>query len=170
MCTNQALKCLFVNSAKLNESIGSSSEYGSDYKNRNQIKIYFNRRLKVLTGIEEKTTFRDLITAILVSSSKSLPNDKLVKEIDRYVICETLNSVEKCLDSELNVREELERIRNERMLLNHDQNISHTMRLKSIIKCLPMKINSNLNELRSDSNTVLVLEEFIGGIQERNVY
>lgn len=170
MCTNQALKCLFVNSAKLNESIGSSSEYGSDYKNRNQIKIYFNQRLKVLTGIEEKTTFRDLITAILVSSSKSLPNDKLVKEIDRYVICETLNSVEKCLDSELNVRDELERIRSERMLLNHDQNISHTMRLKSSIKCLPMKINSNLNELRSDSNTVLVLEEFIGGIQERNFY
>lgn len=170
MCTNQALKCLKL-AKKLSESFGGSSSEAyyrrcaDNNNNKDQMKIFFKKRLKVLTGIEETTTFRDLISAILISTTTPIITSKsnLEAEVDRYVICETMNRVDKCLDSRLNVKDELVRIRKETALCG--MRITHTMRLKSSIRCLPCRMDRANNPTRFShpNGHVPILQEFIGG-------
>lgn len=170
MCTNQVLKCLMFTN-KVNESLRHHTLFAKPDPNRykekrTRMKVSFNKRLKVLTGIDATTTFRDLIAAILISSSSN--PSRVEHEIDRYVICESMNGVVKCLDSTRNVRDELARIDSERRLLVIDGNVKirHTMKLKSKIKCLPVNINVLAVNDDDDTETqsdIVVLEEFIGG-------
>lgn len=174
MCTNEVLKCIMLTS-KLNETLRRplipkpKQSPHQQPKSSTRMKVYYNHRLKVMTGIEATTTFRDLIAAILISSSSSVIPSEIESDIDRYVICENMNDVEKCLDSSLNVREQLARLANERLLIGSSgMKVRHTMRLRSKIKCLPVNVVVQEDEphelTESDTRSdVVVLEEFIGG-------
>lgn len=146
MCTNQAFKCMFSSSnnnnnnntfGKLNDSMLSTDYYKTMPSLRkvklNQIKILFDNKYKLLTGIEDQTTFRDLILAVLVSLNEMETDEKkkqskhsLLNSVDNYVIYELIDDVERPLDSSLTVKHELKRMRENKTSVV----VSHVMRLK----------------------------------------
>lgn len=170
MCSNQTLKCL-LNTNK-NASIISEAY---DAKTYTQIKIYFKNKFKLCTGIDCKTTFNDLKLALLMSFYKSKyaaskSKSKLAKNyealknkaLNDYVICESVNTVEKVIDSNLYVLNELKRISHEEMFLG-DLKVLHIMRSKRKLVPLP---TLNLNSLEEDE--VPILREFYSPTHDKS--
>jgi hypothetical protein len=173
MCTNQALKCiLFAPKNHKASSFDSSSTLSGNYfystdsrTNSTQIKIHFNQKPKLLTGIDAKTTFGDLIAAILISSAFQVDNDldsELIRaKAHEYVICESRNHVEKCLEPSLRVKCELDRIACESALVEpHKYKVRHTMRHKLSIQCLRIcgESKSGCKKILAESNSHLFSE------------
>lgn len=165
MCTNGTFKCLLSH----NESMLSEAYFGkqktSSFK-LNEIKIIFKNRLKLMTGIDANTTFEDLKMALLISKNESKPSSKSQKSKSlnhkEYVICESVNNVEKVIDSSSNVQSELKRIHQESMLLEDDFKIFHIMRLKASLKRLPCQAAKKRSSEKSKKHKheVPILTEF----------
>lgn len=131
----------------------------------NEIKIVFKGKVKLLTGLDAMTIFNDLKLALLASFKQSVEIKQV--ELDKYVICESINSVEKVIDSSISVQSELKRLNQESYLLGDEYPIYHIMRLKSSIQKLATSNQRPVNnhKKRSDiskkeSDKVAILEEF----------
>ena len=158
MCSNKTLKCLLNAN---NASIVSSAYDKSKLPTNNQIKIYFKNKFKLCTGIDSKTTFNDLKLALLVcfykdnKKSKRMKNHDYLKRkaLNDYVICESVNEVEKVIDSNLCVLNELKRISQEEKL--GDFKILHIMRPKNKL----VSLNVNTIKVKSFLADDLPIEE-----------
>ena len=143
MCSNRkTLACIFDNQA--NESTLSDTYKRSILpssniitSNLNQIHIKFKNKFRLLTALDENTSFDDLKLALVISSykkrlSKSGQSEasqlkkfqKNFEELKRmatedYVICESVNEVEKMIDSSQVARDVLKRINREAVLLKN---------------------------------------------------
>ena len=161
MCSNKkTLACIFDNGA--NCSILSDTYKRNDKSKRihhqqqqqplnnnltNQIHIKLKNKTRLLTGIDETTTFSDLKLALVITYYKkrlnksNQPEEAQLRKFQKnfeylkkvaandYVICESTNEVEKVIDSDQNVRSVLKRIHRESAFLNNF-NVTHSMRLK----------------------------------------
>lgn len=167
MCSNQTLKCLLNNQSIISEAYDRSSS--------NQIKIFFKNKFKLLTNIDSKTTFNDLKLALLVSFYKtkySNKHGKFVKKFDLlkqkatndYVICESVNSVEKVINSNLFVLNELKRINRESRLIG-DFQIIHIMRSKHSLLPLP---SIDIKRTDDTSDKIPILREFYSDDSDEN--
>lgn len=124
----------------------------------NQIHIRFKNKNRLLTGIDENTTFTDLKLALIITyykkrlSRSNQPEDVQLKKFQKnfdylkkvasedYVITESVNDVEKMIDSDQSVRNVLKRIHRESVLFHQDCNVTHAMRLKrSMLRLSPEK-------------------------------
>jgi len=127
--------------------INNNNNKNNSNKSFTQMKIFFKNKFKLCTGIDTNTTFNDLKLAVLVSSYKakySNKKHKLVKNYEHlkkkaqnnYVICESVNSVEKIIDSENKVIHELNRINSEAIFLTGIK-VIHIMRDKNHLMPMP---------------------------------
>ena len=174
MCSSKKSLAFCLFESNKNMSIVSDA-YRKVDKNKkselNQIEIIFKRKPKLMTSIDDKTTFGDLKLALLISYykkrlSKSTDvesrykklekNYEAVKRIARedYVICESMNDVEKMIDDTQTVKSSLERIRRESNFLK-DLKVTHTMRLKRSIARLTQETPE-----ANDPQQVPMLDEF----------
>ena len=163
MCSNQVMKCLL----NIQSSLPNSDAYlcKKDFKT-NEIKILFKDKLKLLTGIDENTTFDDLKLAILISyyqSSNKMKRRRLKKTVNElqdmvkdFVVCESINNVEKVINSSLLVQNELHRIAYESTYLGEFK-VRHVMRNLKTIKALSQHESSDF----FPANKVPILEEFL---------
>ena len=141
MCTKKVIGCM---PSSMNNNISLLSDVYdcksfTDNKSFSQMKIYFKNKFKLCTGIDKNTTFNDLKLAVLVSfcKAKSSKRNKPVKNyeylkkkaLNDYVICESVNSVEKIINSENKVVRELDRIKSEAIFLTGFK-VIHIMRSK----------------------------------------
>jgi len=162
MCSR---KLKFVCLPSLNDSAMSEAYSGTKDERYSEINIIFKDKNRKLVGIDEQTTFKDLITAILITRNRSLNKHEKLKQKRRnlnesdYLICESINNVEKVLDSNTQVRNELKRASRELTLLNGQFNVVYTMRLKQSIQRLSFD-SANYRKRKSSLKRVPVLEEF----------
>lgn len=177
MCSNKkTLACLFDNQ---NKSILSDTYKKSiltiNATNLDQIQIKFKNKYRLLTAIDEKTSFDDLKLALIISyykkrlSASSQSEQSQLKKFQKnfenlkriasedYVICETTNGVEKMIDSSQRVREALKRFNKEAVFLK-DFKVSHSMRLKRSLVSLSPETKSKCKV--KESKKVPILEEF----------
>ena len=161
MCSNKTLNCLFNknNSSVLSEAYDFSTK---------SLKIFFKQKFKLCTGIDNKTTFNDLKLALLFSLYSKSKNSKsnleyIKRKADNYVICESLNTVEKVIDSSILVINEINRISQESLLLG-DLKVVHVMRSRKRLMPLPFLISSK-NEQKEEEK-IPILREFY--IEENN--
>lgn len=124
----------------------------------NQIHIQFKNKNRLLTGIDENTTFTDLKLALIITfykkrlSRSNQPEDVQLKKFQKnfdylkkvasedYVITESINDVVKMIDSDQRVRNVLKRIHRGSSLSHQDCKVTHAMRLKrSILRLSPEK-------------------------------
>ncbi len=143
MCSNRkTLACIFDNKNQAIQSDAykrSSRPMATSTKivsnSLSQIQIKFKKKYRILTAINEHTSFDDLKLALIITSYKkrlarsSHPeNVQLIKfqknfeELkrmakDEYIICECVNEVEKVIDSKQKVRDVLMRINEEAIFL-----------------------------------------------------
>ena len=201
MCSNKkTLACIFDNGA--NCSILSDTYKRNDKSKRihhqqqqqqplnnnltNQIHIKFKNKTRLLTGIDETTTFSDLKLALVITyykkrlSKSNQPEESQLRKFqknfehlkkvaaDDYVICESTNEVEKVIDSDQNVRSVLKRIHRESVFLNNF-NVTHSMRLKrSLLRLSPDQSVKKMSKAKSARRRVVlgeprevpILEEF----------
>ena len=201
MCSNKkTLACIFDNGA--NCSILSDTYKRNDKSKRihhqqqqqqplnnnltNQIHIKFKNKTRLLTGIDETTTFSDLKLALVITyykkrlSKSNQPEEAQLRKFqknfehlkkvaaDDYVICESTNEVEKVIDSDQNVRSVLKRIHRESVFLNNF-NVTHSMRLKrSLLRLSPDQSVKKMSKAKSARRRVVlgeprevpILEEF----------
>ena len=150
MCSNRkTLACIFDNQnhSIVSEAYKKKTDKRSTSNQFTQIQIKFKNKFRLLTAIDEKTTFDDLKLALVISYykkrlSKSVQNkDDQTKKFaknyenlkkiatDDYVICETVNEVDRVIDSSVKVRNTLKQIKNESIFLK-DMKVTHSMRLK----------------------------------------
>ncbi len=167
MCSR---KLKFVCLPLLNDSVMSEAYTGTKDEKYTEINIIFKNKNRKLVGIDEKTTFNDLITAILITRNQSLNKHEKLKQKARnlnesdYLICQSINNVEKVLDSNTLVRNELKRASRELILLNDQFAVVYTMRSKQSIQCLSFDSNS-YRKRKSSVKRVPVLEEFCHSTQ-----
>ena len=146
MCT-PSLKCLLFNDTVINSSNPNDTSIYSNYYKKstesigskfNKIQIKFKNKFKLLTGIDENTTFNDLKMAILISLEANLNKSKkyLLKKAKEYVILQSINKVEKIISSTKNVQSELKQLNREAMLLQDEFEIFYIMRLKKSLHVL----------------------------------
>ncbi|RMZ96199.1 hypothetical protein BpHYR1_010649 [Brachionus plicatilis] len=131
------------------------------------VKIVYKNTVKLMTGLEEKTTFQDLIKAILVT--KISEDSKKQKSSDDYVICQCVNGVEKLLNSNSRVIEEMRQIHQEMEQFGTNIQIFYLMRSKKSVDTLSKK-KSPFKE--DDTFTLLekLIKNFDFYIHERQVY
>ncbi len=154
MCSNKTLNCLFNknNSSVLSEAYDFSTK---------SLKIFFKQKFKLCTGIDNKTTFNDLKIALLFSLYSKSKNSKsnleyIKRKADNYVICESLNTVEKVIDSSILVINEINRISQESLLLG-DLKVVHVMRSRKRLQPLPFLISSKNGQ---KEEKIPILREF----------
>lgn len=176
MCSNRkTLACIFDNQ---NHSIVSEAYKKSEKRPTShqftQIQIKFKNKFRLLTAIDEKTTFDDLKLALVISyykkrlaksiqnkddqTKKFAKNYENLKKIanDDYVICETINEVDRMIDSSIKVRDALKRIQNESVFLK-DMNVTHSMRLK---RSLTRLTDETAKTSKTNKKQMPILNEF----------
>jgi hypothetical protein len=159
MCTPLSLKCLLFNETVRSNNSNDSSIYSNYYKKTtepskfNQIQIKFKNKFKLLTGIEENTTFNDLKMAILISLEANLNKSKkyLLKKAKEFVILQSVNNVEKIISSTTNVQSELKQLNREAMLLQDEFKIFYIMRSKKSLHVLKPPNDDDDHDVASTS-------------------
>ena len=174
MCSSKKSLTFCLFESNKNMSIVSDAYSKVDKNNKselNQIEIIFKRKPKLMTSLDDNTTFGDLKLALLISYykkrlSKSTDvesrhkklekNYDTVKRIARedYVICESMNDVEKMIDDTQTVKSSLKRIGRESAFLK-DLKVTHTMRLRRSLARLSQQTPET-----NDPQQVPILDEF----------
>jgi hypothetical protein len=175
MCT-PSLKCLMFNENCHSTNPNDSSIYSNYYKKStesinsklSQIQIKFKNKFKLLTGIDEKTTFNDLKMAILISLESNLNKSKkyLLNKAKDYVILQSVNNVEKIISSRKSVQSELKQLKREAILLQDEFKIFYIMRLKKSLHVLKplddvIVASTNAKSNLTTNNKKYILAELI---------
>ncbi|CAF0842598.1 unnamed protein product [Brachionus calyciflorus] len=131
------------------------------------IKIVYKNKVKLMTGLEDETTFGDLIKAILVTRDDT---QKSEKSSDDYIICQSVNGVEKFLDSKSKVREELIKVHKEleQFQTESKSQVLYLLRSKKSIDCFKKKEVTPKNDTFKSIDKLVQKFDFY--IEERQVY
>lgn len=167
--------CMF----KMNESM-ISTDFCTIKDNSpcklDQIKIFYKNKVKLLTGLEDNTTFEDLIIAVLISNQSNPSKNK-----HDYNIYQSINGSETTLDPKLQVKLELKRIQQESKYTGKKFDITYSMlpkKLKEEVKISPKtskrerKVRDTIRhkEAKKQDDLDKVLNEFDSYIIERKNY
>lgn len=131
------------------------------------LKIVYKNTVKLMTGLEENTTFEDLIKAILVTK---IPEDsRKPKTSNDYIICQCVNGVEKPMDSKSRVRDEIRKIQKEMEEYDTNVKILYLMRSKKSLESITKK-NPFLKQDETSQSLDRLIKHFDFYIHERHVY
>lgn len=130
------------------------------------LKIVYKNTVKLMTGLEEKTTFEDLIKAILVTK---IPEEKKKQKTENdYIICQCVNGIEKPLNSNCRVREEIRKIQKEMEQYDTNVQVLYLMRSKKSLESTKKKRTYKEDEKSISIEKLINKYDFY--IHERQIY